>query len=449
MADYSKRKLTRAQRYALLALVKRNSMTLDQFVKVLEQGGEDIEAAAMSVELLMLYGLIAPRIIPGQVSGEVSATLRLQAWYRQQHASPQAIAPKPARRLRVPYRPPLRSLTSLAVATALAAGCANLNLPTAEEAQVTAQPRTVQMASYYQNNMVYRYCQGPECLEPTPKVPAAAPLTRPRTTTVDMPGAPMPATQDSTQEPPPLTGMTPPPSTKESFMAAEILRLREALAKLESAVKLRDAPTVATTARPVTPAPSPLTPQRVQSGQPTLASNPPATPRTPSVTDTPTATSTPQPERAPALAAVAAPKAMDIAKPVVKVAASEPVSIGLKLDADFASFKAIVQFEDGAQTLDGLSREKIAEIAPKAKLADKVRVRGYAAVAQLDETTRKLALGRAIAVRNALVAHEVSPAKVQILNPQNRLLDPAHPTSRANRAVAIDVVMPAKTSNQS
>lgn len=55
---------------------------------------------------------------------------------------------------------------------------------------------------------------------------------------------------------------------------------------------------------------------------------------------------------------------------------------------------------------------------------------------------RKLALGRAVAVKHVLVEHEVPAGKVKILHPHNRLIDPSNPNSMANRAVAIDVVMP-------
>jgi outer membrane protein OmpA-like peptidoglycan-associated protein len=429
MRDDRRRPVTPAQAQALSVLASHGQMPLRAFIEALTRAGEDFQTAAMSVELLTLYGLIEPHTAHDPDQSSLSATPRLRHWFG--HPLPAATITPSAAPL-TPSSHRLRPmLAGIIAASSLAAGCSHFDLfgpAAATPAPVVAAAAAAQPTTFYQNNMVYRFCQGQECWEPTPKVPAQAPLTRPRTTTVDMPGAPVPPTPGVA---PDLGNIAPvmvvarAPEMDQQGMVAEILRLREALSRLEA--KMAHSPAGAPVASRV-PAPT------AKGVVPTVA--------TPSVV-------TPEPHNA------ATTDSTEPAKPVAKVIATPvartPVPVAtvaaadttmLKLDSEFTTFKAMVQFADGSQVLDGLSRQKVIDLAPQAQQAEAVRVRGYAAVAELDENTRKLALGRAVAVKHVLVEHEVPAGKVKILHPHNRLIDPSNPNSMANRAVAIDVVMP-------
>ena len=95
-----------------------------------------------------------------------------------------------------------------------------------------------------------------------------------------------------------------------------------------------------------------------------------------------------------------------------------PAGIALRTDSDFTSYKGMVGFQQGSMVLDGLSRQKVAELAPQAREAERVRLRGRVATAQLSEEMKKLAVGRAYAVKVEFVKHEVDKSKIRILSPQ-------------------------------
>ncbi|HNE26666.1 MAG TPA: hypothetical protein PLH12_05960, partial [Pseudomonadales bacterium] len=75
------------------------------------------------------------------------------------------------------------------------------------------------------------------------------------------------------------------------------------------------------------------------------------------------------------------------------------MNIILLTDSDFTSYKGMVGFQQGSMVLDGLSRQKVAELAPQARDAERVRLRGRVATTQLSEDMKKLAVGRAYAVK--------------------------------------------------
>jgi hypothetical protein len=78
--------------------------------------------------------------------------------------------------------------------------------------------------------------------------------------------------------------------------------------------------------------------------------------------------------------------------------------------------------------LDGLSRQKVAELAQEAQEAERVRLRGRAGAVILTEELKKLAVGRAYAVKMEFVKHDVAKDKIRILNPrENDLLDGGAP----------------------
>jgi outer membrane protein OmpA-like peptidoglycan-associated protein len=95
-----------------------------------------------------------------------------------------------------------------------------------------------------------------------------------------------------------------------------------------------------------------------------------------------------------------------------------PVGITLRTDGDFTSYKGMVGFQQGSMVLDGLNRQKVSEMASQAREAERVRLRGRVATTQLSEEMKKLAVGRAYAVKVEFVKHDVDKAKIRILSPQ-------------------------------
>ena len=81
----------------------------------------------------------------------------------------------------------------------------------------------------------------------------------------------------------------------------------------------------------------------------------------------------------------------------------------------------MVSFQQGSMVLDGLSRQKVAE---------RVRLRGRVASTQLSEDMKKLAVGRAYAVKVEFGKHDVDKAKIRILNPQQATAESATGTVR-------------------
>lgn len=104
--------------------------------------------------------------------------------------------------------------------------------------------------------------------------------------------------------------------------------------------------------------------------------------------------------------------------------------IALRADGEFTSFKGMVGFQQGSMVLDGLSRHKVAELAPAARDAERVRLRGKVASSQLSEEMKKLAVGRAYAVKVEFVKHNVDKAKIRIMSPQQSSGDNATGTVR-------------------
>lgn len=136
-----------------------------------------------------------------------------------------------------------------------------------------------------------------------------------------------------------------------------------------------------------------------------------------------------------------APEAALPAKRPILVAAGPEAR--LKLDAEFDSYKGVVSFASGSMMLDGLSRQKVAELAPKAQEAERVRLRGRAGAVNLTEELKKLAVGRAYAVKMEFVKHDVAKDKIRILNPrENDLLDGGAPRASINRSVDVTFDMP-------
>lgn len=104
--------------------------------------------------------------------------------------------------------------------------------------------------------------------------------------------------------------------------------------------------------------------------------------------------------------------------------------LALRTDGEFTSYKGMVGFQQGSMVLDGLSRQTVAELAPMARDAERVRLRGRVASTQLSEDMKKLAVGRAYAVKVEFGKHDVDKAKIRILNPQQANAENATGTVR-------------------
>ncbi|TXT28223.1 MAG: hypothetical protein FD131_3356 [Rhodocyclaceae bacterium] len=115
--------------------------------------------------------------------------------------------------------------------------------------------------------------------------------------------------------------------------------------------------------------------------------------------------------------------------------------IALRADGEFTSYKGLVGFQQGSMVLDGLSRQKVAELAPAARDAERVRLRGKVASSQLSEEMKKLAVGRAYAVKVEFVKHDVDKAKIRIMSPQQTSGDNA---TGSVRGVDVMLDMPEK-----
>ena len=89
----------------------------------------------------------------------------------------------------------------------------------------------------------------------------------------------------------------------------------------------------------------------------------------------------------------------------------------------------------------GRADHKVAELAPNARVAERVRLRGRVATTQLSEDMKKLAVGRAYAVKVEFVKHKVDKAKIRILSPQQSSGDNATGTVRG---VDVMIDMPEK-----
>lgn len=219
-------------------------------------------------------------------------------------------------------------------------------------------------------SMVYRYCNDEECPSPTPKV-AAAPTQRGETPRYEAAASPREAIAQG---------------ASAGVAAAAAASLTKAVAVKPTAVLVASASGASMSA-----------------GAEKLTKAAPAAAK-------------------PAAAFFAAGKAVGAAAPTMLATLANketaPAGIALRTDSDFTSFKGMVGFQQGSMVLDGLSRQKVAELAPQARDAERVRLRGRVATMQLSEEMKKLAVGRAYAVKVEFVKHDVNKAKIRILSPQ-------------------------------
>jgi outer membrane protein OmpA-like peptidoglycan-associated protein len=97
------------------------------------------------------------------------------------------------------------------------------------------------------------------------------------------------------------------------------------------------------------------------------------------------------------------------ATPVPRIA-SQPLN--LKLDTEFESAKRLVRFAHGTAALGPGGKRAVAELAPWAKQAEKVHVRGGADSSGNAAHNRELAMARATAVSSAFVAAGVDRDRI-------------------------------------
>lgn len=97
----------------------------------------------------------------------------------------------------------------------------------------------------------------------------------------------------------------------------------------------------------------------------------------------------------------------------VPAAASDPAqALNLKIDTEFASAKRLISFGLGRGSLGPTGKLAVAELAPWAKRAEKVHLRGGADSSGNARRNRELAMTRASAVRSAFVAAGVDRKKM-------------------------------------
>lgn len=354
-----------------------------------------LEDFSLAIDLLALYGVLR---IERDAAG-ARRLVSLQPRPAPVNPAVHGLPSLPKRGLRLSW-----PLTVATTGTLLVAGCSLFPVSSGTGDVVaygdgTSAPARIEQFRV-RDNMVYRYCQGDECPSPTPKRLAVGGLAYATAATATAPAAATTAVAGST---------TSPRSTQATI--AQALQAIARGAKEEA---------------PTTPAPAPLcalaeTTQRASNGKPpVLLAMANASAQTAHTLIEPAQAGTPSAESA------------EPAEPAGR----------LKLDPKFTSYQGIVEFANGSQVLDGLSKQKIAEIAPQAREAESVRVRGRVARESLDEEMKKLAVGRAYAVKMELAKYNVAKDKIRILNPKADLLDSSNRQSSANRSVDIYLDMP-------
>jgi outer membrane protein OmpA-like peptidoglycan-associated protein len=302
-------------------------------------------------------------------------------------------------------RNPTAPLTALAVATTLAlAACAQVSTTTKPlQPYNVSQPvnayhpmlseRIVQVAAQ-NGEMQYRYCAGEECPGPTPKV-----LLRVTERRSDQLGAP------------PGRGRT-----------QDQKSLQDALSKFG-----RDA---GKQAQPGSPIPLAVASKSLDQPSSKAGSN----------SDT---------EKQGGVEEVRTKPPLKVEKQSQKhIAAEEPVKVAatgnaqpLRTDRSFSSYDGLISFNNGSENLDEMTKEMVAKLAPQAREADLVRLRGHAATKILTEDHRKLAIGRSVAVKLEFVKHGVARTKILILNPKdNDLIETTEIRAPENRSVEIHIV---------
>lgn len=109
-----------------------------------------------------------------------------------------------------------------------------------------------------------------------------------------------------------------------------------------------------------------------------------------------------------------------------------------------------ITFANNSDILDDSSVKSIERIAEAVQSAEAIHLRGRVGFRHLNYDSRRLALGRALAVRRVLVEAGVPESKIRILHPRNNdFLNATDPSDPVNRSVTIDVRNSAASSQAS
>lgn len=129
------------------------------------------------------------------------------------------------------------------------------------------------------------------------------------------------------------------------------------------------------------------------------------------------------------------------AAPMVMTRTSTSPIDRIKIDAGvLRSSSELVSFPNDSDILDAESRAQLQSLAKSAESAQSIRLRGRVGYRVLNDDYRQLAVGRAIAVRRALVELGVPQAKIRILFPRNNdFVNAADPSDPVNRSVSIEI----------
>lgn len=331
----------------------------------------------LAVDLLCLYGIVRCEDHP-----EVGRILLAPNHY---YTPPQASASRSFLR-------PQALTVSMMAATLMSVSCSML--PSAGTSQPLPKYQATDWFTQYRieqmwegGTLVYRFCKGDECPKPTPKV-----LAKPAQNTYQVaslqPMVPASlAAEDSAATTAPGTQEKPASSITSSALASSTIT----------------APT------------SSATPTSIAPSTPDATTNPSSADKQPHAGENHTASTSSN---------------------AILGAGLEKSTGRLKLDTAFDSYKGFVEFANGSMEMDGLGKDQIAQMAPSARQAERVRLSGRVAAKQMTEGLRKLAIGRAYAVKVEFIKHDVDKDKLRILDPQQSYGDIATGTVRG-----VDIVL--------
>lgn len=102
----------------------------------------------------------------------------------------------------------------------------------------------------------------------------------------------------------------------------------------------------------------------------------------------------------------------------------------------------LIGFANNSDILETSSLARMQPLLDAARLADNIQLRGRVGYAVLTDAQRRLAVGRAIAVRRALVELGVDRSKIKILIPRDHdFVDAADPAAPVNRSVSVAITL--------
>jgi outer membrane protein OmpA-like peptidoglycan-associated protein len=375
-------------------------------------------------------------------------------------ATPQLLAllPKTAAARRSADRSPRRPavaqtravawpIAGLSVAAIGIAGCSAFVLQgEGDRSQLNgrAQPRLEQVI--VAGTPVFRYCTD-DCPRPTPKI-AARPV-RSVTAAQEAPNQDAPAEQQpatpvavvASQAIGPGAGA---PAADTAPQAPATATGAQDHSKVDAAIAAQLMAQMRSMRRPAGPAPAVAPPvaKGVEPAQP--IAEPKALQVTPHEPAQATSTSSPARDKAVPLPPEPHARVNSPAAPgagVQLASAAQPGGPVLRVDDKFASFQGLVGFADGRSVLGPQGRAAIESVLAPARQAERVQLKGHVGEKVLTEQGRKLAIGRAVAVKLALAANGVEREKITILSPADNDLLESDRRSARNRSVEVRLKM--------